>query len=366
MTVIATLLAGMSNSELSAAQYERSAAAQYQSKAADQWNFFQVKKIRGASLDNTLDLVQGLTQAGTLDVEALRTGAEKWPARFSKALDDFRAIVQPLDLPTEKKASLDASLKTLTASSAEVSRLSGQVTAILNGPAKDAIAAAGAGPSFTAKPIASRDVKAAVEAISANKSDSELAPLLAKVDERTWDEALRTAEGNAADLDSVTGPASKVFDSLRAALDQLMAVTRSSARTAREMGDQTQGFPTGSRTAFSETAGRLIGVGNDVQALAADLAATRLRYGARRYAMEAPLNQELALLTEVRVHQSNMEAEHHRQRSRLFFYGVLIAQAAVVGTTLALAMRHKNFLWILAALAGLAALTFGIYVRVYV
>src|SRR2546421_378665 len=44
-------------------------------------------------------------------------------------------------------------------------------------------------------------------------------------------------------------------------------------------------------------------------------------WGARRYALEAPLNQELALLTEIRVHQANAEAEHHRQRSRLFFVG---------------------------------------------
>ena len=40
MTVIATMLAGLSSSEMTKAQYNRSFAAQLQSKAGDQWSFF--------------------------------------------------------------------------------------------------------------------------------------------------------------------------------------------------------------------------------------------------------------------------------------------------------------------------------------
>src|SRR5690606_171427 len=58
MTVIATLLAGLSNSEMTKAQYARALAAQQQSKAGDQWAFFQAKRLRSAIQLGTLDTVQ--------------------------------------------------------------------------------------------------------------------------------------------------------------------------------------------------------------------------------------------------------------------------------------------------------------------
>src|SRR6059058_3632499 len=84
MTVIATLLAGMSNSELSAAQYDRAAAAQHQSKAGDQWNYFQGKKLRGLSMENTLDIVQSMAQVGSFDAPALGAGAKSWGQRLTR------------------------------------------------------------------------------------------------------------------------------------------------------------------------------------------------------------------------------------------------------------------------------------------
>ena len=53
MTVIATLLAGLSSSEMTRAQYDRSLAAQHQSKAGDQWSYFQAKRLRAALQRNT-------------------------------------------------------------------------------------------------------------------------------------------------------------------------------------------------------------------------------------------------------------------------------------------------------------------------
>ena len=50
MTVIATLLAGLSSGEMIRAQYDRSLAAQQQSKAGDQWGYFQAKRLRAALL----------------------------------------------------------------------------------------------------------------------------------------------------------------------------------------------------------------------------------------------------------------------------------------------------------------------------
>lgn len=55
LTVLATVLAGLSNAEMTRAMFYRSTAAQAQSKAGDQWNFFQAKRIRGTVLDVAAD-----------------------------------------------------------------------------------------------------------------------------------------------------------------------------------------------------------------------------------------------------------------------------------------------------------------------
>ena len=67
LTVIATILAGMSSSEMTQAQYHRSLAAQSQSKAGDQWSFFQAKRIRGMSLQTTIDLLQAVSGSTQVD-----------------------------------------------------------------------------------------------------------------------------------------------------------------------------------------------------------------------------------------------------------------------------------------------------------
>src|SRR5512139_4350041 len=77
MAVVATMLAGLSSSEMTRAQYERALAAQQQSKAGDQWSFFQAKRLRGALQRNTADLMQGMgtvQPAGLLALKAAVTG----------------------------------------------------------------------------------------------------------------------------------------------------------------------------------------------------------------------------------------------------------------------------------------------------
>ena len=72
MAVIATMLAGLSASEMTRAQYDRSFAAQMQSKAADQWSFFQAKRLRGAMQQSTLDVLQSTSEDHPLDLESLK------------------------------------------------------------------------------------------------------------------------------------------------------------------------------------------------------------------------------------------------------------------------------------------------------
>ena len=69
MTVIATLLAGLSSSEMIRAQYDRSLAAQQQSKAGDQWGYFQAKRLRAAQQRGTLDVIRATAKVYPLDAK---------------------------------------------------------------------------------------------------------------------------------------------------------------------------------------------------------------------------------------------------------------------------------------------------------
>lgn len=70
MAVIATMLAGLASSEMTKAQYDRSAAAQLQSKAGDQWSYFQAKKLRSAVARNSLDLLAATANGGVMPLDA--------------------------------------------------------------------------------------------------------------------------------------------------------------------------------------------------------------------------------------------------------------------------------------------------------
>jgi hypothetical protein len=98
------------------------------------------------------------------------------------------------------------------------------------------------------------------------------------------------------------------------------------------------------------------------KSLAHDFAAAKMGFNAARYEAEARLNQSVANLVELQVRQNNVSAERHQARSGWFFLGMLSAQAAVIVSTFAMAARQRNLLWTLAAIAGLAAVVFAIYV----
>ncbi len=97
-----------------------------------------------------------------------------------------------------------------------------------------------------------------------------------------------------------------------------------------------------------------------------NFSAGRLRYTAARYETEARLNQAVANVYELQVRQNNYTAERHHRRSGNFFYGMLVAQMAVIVSTFSMAARKKSFLWSIAAAAGAAAVSFSLYVYLYV
>ena len=85
-------------------------------------------------------------------------------------------------------------------------------------------------------------------------------------------------------------------------------------------------------------------------------------YDARRYDTERRINQNTAMMYELRVHRSSADSDSHLKRSGFFFYCMLAAQAAVAISTFALAARKKGILWSLAVSAGLIAISSSAYV----
>ena len=163
-------------------------------------------------------------------------------------------------------------------------------------------------------------VKAALEAIENQKLETEIADLLKPVDDKALAAALQSAKDSALAFDTLTAPASQALDQLEKAL------------------------PAGDKAA------------------ARDLTAAKMRYNSMRYEAEARINQTIATFYELQVRKANIAAERHHKRSGKFFFGMLAAQAAVIVSTFAIAAQKRSFLWSIAAVAGLAAIVFAIYV----
>lgn len=269
MTVVATLLAGLASSEMTRAQYDRSLAAQLQSKAGDQWNYFQAKKLRGAIQRNSLDLLRATTDVRQTSLEALGRAAGIDPSTLD-ALEDviFSATTNSAGLAPE--------------------------------------------------------VKAALEAVAADRPETEVTDLLKEVNDKSLAGALEAAEEQARAFNAKLQTASAPFDQMGKRLD---AADKSSAR---------------------------------------NFIAAQLELNAERYDIEARLNQAIANIYELQVRKGNISAERHHNRSQRFFYGMLASQAAVIIATFAIAAKQRNLLWSLAAAAGVAAILFAIYVYVYV
>jgi len=307
MAVVATLLAGLASSEMTRAQYDRALAAQQQSKAGDQWSFFQAKRLRGAFQRSSLDLLQGIVEVRPLEAAALKQSAEQLPAQPEQS--------EAAKVRSEMLAALES--------------LAGQQALgfLQRGDLPPAGAAAAPDPN----------VRAALDAVESLKPEPELKPILAQVNNKALEGALRAARDLALTFDTATKPVNSLIDKLENLVNRQAACLRALSSSP----------PSGA-------------------SLTRDFTAARLRYGALRNEVEARLNQAIANLYELQVRQSNISAERHHDRSQRFFFGMLAAQLGVIVSTLAMAARQRNLLWALAATAGLLAIAFAIYVYVYV
>ena len=347
MAVVATMLAGLSSSEMTRAQYDRSLAAQQQSKAGDQWSFFQAKRLRGAFQRNSLDLLQGTVEVRPLDAAALKASAEQLPAQLNRAEAQVKESLQRTAGGTKaaepSKEALEQYLQGSAQRQSEAAKVKTEMLAVLDSSAgQQAVSFLQRGeiPRSGAASAPDPRVKAALDAVESLAPEPETTSLLAQVTDKILEEAFGAARDQAQSFDGATKPVNQTIDLIDNLLNRETACLQ-----ARPAAPASEGFVAASGASLSR-----------------DFTAARLRYAALRYEVEARLNQAIANLYELQVRKSNISAERHQNRSQRFFYGMLGAQLGVIIATFAIAARQRNLLWSLAAGAGLLAIGFATYV----
>lgn len=379
MTVVATLLAGQSTSEMSRAQYYRSLASQSQSKVGDQWAFFQAKRIRGTTLDATADLFDALTNLDPVDPASMESAVNRLEQQLTQGAADAKrlaALLPPAAGSAAAPGGLEQAVRRLVEtaekSAAAAVQVKGRILATLRQPSTEqALTYLNAQqlPSFDKKAVdADPQVKQALDAIRRQAGDAVLTPLVLEITPAALKAAFQTAEDNGRGFDERCKPVEDALKALARLIDAALGPARAYLRAARTVSRAAAG-QTDSRRNSAEMQSALARVAATAEEVkqstidwASDYKGARHRFNARRYERETQDHQDVAYLNEIQVHQHSAESDRHLLRSRRFFYGMLLAQMAVTISTLALAVRHKSVLWGLAAFAGLGALLYGVYV----
>jgi hypothetical protein len=357
LTVLATILAGLSNSEMTQAQYHRSLAAQYQSKAGDQWAFFQAKKIRSTQLEST---AEQLHATGRCDAGHLKALAHQLTVALERAADDARradeaaGLVKPVagsdldDDPVKKAKELEQQLvKELDA--AESAKAFGYVSS-------------GKLPEVTDHAFEQDEpIKKVFKALKDGEPDTDINQLALKVKDEPLRNALTVAQQNAKQFDDASTPIDKTLDQINKTIGELAALAENGI-TAPTLNpsDSTKGLKEREIATAAEEQAR-----KAAERLHRTMAGARDRYNANRLRQDGFYNQQIAWLHEIQVHKSDADAARHRERSMHFFIGMLGAQAGVAISSMALAKRRRSILWALAGVLGLAAVVFSAYVYMY-
>jgi hypothetical protein len=387
LTVLGTILAGLSNSEMTKAQYYRTLAAQTQSKVADQWGFYQAKRIRGTTLEAMVDLLPLQAHPGKGRSAVLITALLRVQRREKAAFQAAEGVVVVVgksraELPDEIYRSLAGWSKELVQiGQANVKKLPPLLEECVNGVAGrpdvqralklvnenkwDADETAVAGDDG---PLAE-----ALAALKEGKSEVELARLVQRVPPSDLKWATDTAEANAHNLTAALARSSVPMDQLHATIRDLLQGMLAFHEHLERFDELLVGndklrlaLPARFHDALAQVQladGGVMAAGEDLKHVAAGIEHT---FTSRRYRLEADRNQQIAYLYEVQIRLDSQAADRHRTRSVHFFYGLLCAQAGVAISSLALAARQRSVLWGLAGLAGLTALGFSLYVYLYV
>ena len=364
MTVVATILAGLSSSEMSTAQYHRALAAQFQSKAGDQWNLFQAKRLRQNSNENLLELMEGLSSGRRLEPDEAATASHQIGEDLTALLSRLTGAQKASDSgaagpTTAAEASQPPASHTSRASALQpkAAALGEQWNAALVDPKMLAAIhylSSDDLPHVDENKVEAPNVAAVLAAIDANQTELQTIDLVRKVSRKEMNAAEATASDNSKAFDAAIKPIS-------AAIERLATLVSSQATLVNDAVALANAAPSavGDTSILRDDAQRL---SDRAKRLSGSFAASRLRFDGRRYKEESRYNMAIAQLLEVEVRRSSGESDRNRIRSKDFFYGMLAAQAAVTIATLSLAVRQRSLLWALASAAGLIAIILGIYV----
>ncbi|MCS7046180.1 MAG: DUF4337 domain-containing protein [Gemmataceae bacterium] len=368
LTVLATLLAGLSSSEMTQSQYHRSHAAQQQAKAGDQWSFFQAKRIRGTSLELAADL---LPAAGDVAPETLVRTLE----RLRIACERVRKQRDAVRLRLEEEPNADAYVrKTVEALGAELGKqldhalqLHAELTKALSSEDAQAafsLVASRTLPAASPTPPLDAVLTEALTLLAGRKISEEARERIARIATETVRQALEDREAEAAEFNRVVKPIVRRAEKFGEAATALARSVQGLYRTARTTAEL-DNLPAGLASAVATCLAAAQSARTLADELDRDWKAARHEFVAKTYEHESRINQTLAWLYEIQVMHNDYYADRHRSRSRLFFFGMLASQAGVVAASLSLAVRQRSVLWSAATLAGLGALIFSAYVYLY-
>lgn len=379
LTVLGTLLAGLSSSEMTLAQYYRTLAAQSQAKASDQWAFFQAKRIRGTSLELFVKQLPLLAQPADAPVEfaaATRLLLKRLHQANAAADKLQEAILQSRDSLNERDGAwLAGHGSNLVDRSREFVQEADGLEERLAVAASNSSAPRNLKPPANlpaARPLDAM-VQQALTDLAAGKAAPALEADLLAVTPSSLQTAIVTAEDDVRALEAALLPAHVQLRAMAQLVEAEVALVPAYFLRVRYVEDavaELRPLDGKNLTAVQQALVEVNRAGQDA-VVAAEQLRNRMNfleqfYLARSYRLEADRNQQLAQLYELQVRQNGGLAERHRNRSRSFFYGMLCAQAGVTISSLALAARQKNLLWGLAGAAGLTALIFSLYVYLFV
>lgn len=362
LTVVATILAGLSSSEMTLAQYDRSLAAQFQSKAGDQWNFFQAKRIRGTTLEATLDLLRSGADTQSVDASLLHQTAEQLVGEFHRAQTMLEkagpSIVgkEPWNTLSKRFAGWVAAAEQARQQLDKDLEAAGMQSALacLNG--KDP-------PAANVQLLTDPSLGEALEAIRQRRPEAETTALVRRLAAPVLEQAVEAGENNIREVEASERPISDALTRLDRWVERESALARDWQRTLKAIAPKENDKAEASlRDALLS---RGLAARQSVDLLRTSFKAARHDYNAQRYRREAGWNERAAAIYELQVRKSASLSEGHRQRSKRLFYGMLAAQAGVTIASFALAVRHKSLLWTLASLTGVGAGVFGAYVYFY-
>lgn len=361
LTVIATFILGRSSSEMTQAQYQRAVAGQKQSKVADEWAFFQAKRIRGT----------------TYEVTAVSLLAQKAdPFTADALIESADALIREIQLTAKEAESLRDALQSLE-KKAEAERV--QIQSTLNPPdgkSDDRTKLKAALEALVSYPTVVLEKKAEDESVDAEqrklleeilddirafKPENEVGAKALRLKKETIENALIRAKLDAAAVNAQGKRIDRVLEKFDGLVDRQTALAREYQRIV------------GARLSALARAGtdaeeirKLERRHDRVRDVAARLLggykAARYAFDARRYEDDARSNQRTAFLYEVFVFQSAARSDKHLGRSFGFMIAMLVAQVGVTVGSMALALKRRVPVWAVAAIAGVCAIIFGVLV----